>query len=52
MLWLRRFAACLSLRKPVLEPRSVHVGFVVDKMALGQVSVRVLRFSLVNIIPS
>jgi ABC-type Zn2+ transport system substrate-binding protein/surface adhesin len=27
------------------------VGFVVHKVALGQVSVRVLRFSPVNIIP-
>jgi hypothetical protein len=30
---------------------SIHVGFVVDKMALGQVFLRVLRFSPVNIIP-
>jgi hypothetical protein len=30
---------------------SVHVGFVVDKVALGQASLRVLRFSPVNIIP-
>jgi hypothetical protein len=29
----------------------VHVGFVVDKVALGQVFPRVLRFSLVNFIP-
>jgi hypothetical protein len=28
------------------------VGFVVDKVALGQVFLRVLRFSPVNIIPS
>jgi hypothetical protein len=27
------------------------VGFVVDKVALGQVFLRVLRFSPVNIIP-
>jgi hypothetical protein len=27
------------------------VGFVVDKVALGQVSLEVLRFSPVNIIP-
>jgi hypothetical protein len=30
-------------------PRSVHVGFVVDKVALGQVSLRVLWFSPLNI---
>jgi hypothetical protein len=27
------------------------VGFVVDKVALGQVFLRILRFSLVNFIP-
>jgi hypothetical protein len=32
-------------------PGSVHVGFVVDKVALGQVFPRVLRFSPVNFIP-
>jgi hypothetical protein len=30
-------------------PGSIHVGFVVDKLALGQVFLRVLRFSPVNI---
>jgi hypothetical protein len=34
----------------VLDPRPVHVGFFVDKLTLGQVSLSVLRFSLVNII--
>jgi hypothetical protein len=29
-----------------VRARSVHVGFVVDKVSLGQVSVRVLRFPL------
>jgi hypothetical protein len=28
---------------------SIHVGFVMDKVALGQVFLRVLRFSPVNI---
>jgi branched-subunit amino acid transport protein len=32
-------------------PRSIYVGFVVDKMVLGQVFLRVLRFSPVTIIP-
>jgi hypothetical protein len=31
--------------------RAVHVGFVVDKVALGQVSLGVLRLSPVSIIP-
>jgi hypothetical protein len=29
-------SACLSLRRPGFAPMSVHVGFVVDKVALGQ----------------
>jgi hypothetical protein len=33
------------------NPGSVHVGFVVDKVALGQVFSRVLRFSPVSFIP-
>jgi hypothetical protein len=35
--WLRRLAAGLPPRRPGFDPRSVHVGFVVDKVALGQV---------------
>jgi hypothetical protein len=33
------------------DPGSVHVGFVVDRVAPGQVFLRVLRFSPVNFIP-
>jgi hypothetical protein len=33
------------------DPTSVHVGFVVDNVALGQVSLPVLPFSPVSIIP-
>jgi hypothetical protein len=36
--WLRRFVTGLSPRKPGSAAWSVHVGFVVDKVALGQVS--------------
>jgi hypothetical protein len=32
-------------------PGSVHVGFVVDKVALGQASLQVLWFYPVGIIP-
>jgi hypothetical protein len=35
--YLRRLAASIPLRRPGFDPRSVHVGFVVDKLALGQV---------------
>jgi hypothetical protein len=38
-------------RRPVLDPGSVNVGFVVDKVALEQDFPRVLRFSPVNFIP-
>jgi hypothetical protein len=34
--WLRRLAAGLSLRKPVLNSRPVHVQFVGDNVALRQ----------------
>jgi hypothetical protein len=37
-------------RRPGFASRSVHVGFVVDKVALRQVSLLVLRFSPVSII--
>jgi hypothetical protein len=42
--WLKRLVAAPSLRRPGFVPKSVHVEFVVDKVALGLVSVRVLRF--------
>jgi hypothetical protein len=48
--WLRRLAAGLSPRQPGTVPGSVHVGFVVDKTELGQLSLRVLRFSPASII--
>jgi hypothetical protein len=40
--WLRRLVAGLSPWKPGFDPGSVHVGFVVDKVARGQVFPRVL----------
>jgi hypothetical protein len=49
--WLRSLVAGLSPRRPGFASGSIHVGFVVDKLALGQVFLRVLRFSTVNIIP-
>jgi hypothetical protein len=35
--WLRRLVAGLSPRGPCSIPGSVHVGFLVEKVALGQV---------------
>jgi hypothetical protein len=37
MPWLRRLVASLSLRRPGFDPGSVHVGFMMEKLALGQV---------------
>jgi hypothetical protein len=48
--WLRRLVAGLSARRAGFDPGSVHVGFVVDKVALGQVFPRVLRFFPVSFI--
>jgi hypothetical protein len=35
--WFRRLDAGLPARRPGFDPGSVYVGFVVDKVALGQV---------------
>jgi hypothetical protein len=51
VLWLRRLVVGLCPRNPSFSPSSVHMGFVADKVALGQIFLRVLRFSFVNIIP-
>jgi hypothetical protein len=51
MPWLRWLFAGLSLQRPGFTPRSVHVGFVVDEVELGQAFLWVIRFSAVNIIP-
>jgi hypothetical protein len=49
--WLRSLVAGLSQRRPRFTPGSIYVGFVVDKVALGQVFLRALRFSPVDNIP-
>jgi hypothetical protein len=48
---LRQLVATFSPWRPGFMPRLVHTGFVVDKVALGQVFVRVLWFFHVSIIP-
>jgi hypothetical protein len=48
--WLRRLVAGLSPRSPGFAPGSIHVGFVVDKVALGQVFLS-SSFFPVSIIP-
>jgi hypothetical protein len=49
--WLRSSVAGLSPRRSRFAPGSIHVRFVVDKVALGQVFLGVLRFYPVSIIP-
>jgi len=49
---LRRLAAGPTKRRPGFIPRSVHVGFMVDKPALGQAALPALPFSPVSIIPN
>ena len=45
MPWVRRLVAALSPRRLGFDPGSVHVGFVVDKVAEGQVFLRVFLFT-------
>jgi hypothetical protein len=51
MPWLSRLVAGLPPRRPGIDPGSVHVGFVLDKVALGDVFPRVLHFYPINFIP-
>jgi hypothetical protein len=50
--WLRRLVIALSLLSPGFEPRSALVKFLIGKVSVLQVSlrVRVFRLSLVSII--
>lgn len=43
-------AQLVSFGPPINEERSVHVGFVVEKVAKEHVFLRVLRFSPISII--
>jgi hypothetical protein len=44
--WFRQSVAGLLAGRPVVYPWPVHVGFVVNKLTLGEDSVRLLWFSL------
>ena len=44
--WFTRLVAILSARWPRFDLKAVHVRFVVDKVALGQVPFPALRFPL------
>jgi hypothetical protein len=47
----QRLVAGLPARRPGLDRKLVHVGFVVDKVAMGQICLRGLRSSPSNITP-
>jgi hypothetical protein len=49
---LRPVADGLSVQKADFDPRAVQVAFVVHKVTMGQVSLKVLQFSSVNITQS
>jgi hypothetical protein len=49
--WLKQLATGLLPQKPGFMPTSVHVGIVVDKVALGEAFVLVLWVFSVYIIP-
>jgi hypothetical protein len=51
MPWFRRLVADLSLWMPGFSLVSFHVGFVVDKVALGQVFLKFLQFLPANVNP-
>ena len=47
----RQIAAGLSARRQAFGPTSVHVRFVVYKVTLGHISVTVIQFCPVSVIP-
>jgi hypothetical protein len=51
MIYPGRLVADPSPRSRGFYPRTVHVRYVVDKVALGRVFLRVLRFLPVTVIP-
>lgn len=51
MQWLRPSVTGLSIRSSGSSPRLIHMGFMVDISALGQVFLRMVHFYPVSIIP-
>jgi hypothetical protein len=49
--WIWRLITGLLPRRPEIKTRPLHVGFMVDEIALGHVLLRILRFSSAIIIP-
>jgi len=51
MQWLKWLIASLRVRRPWFDPRAVHVGFMVDKLAWGQVSIHLVWLYAFSISP-
>jgi hypothetical protein len=49
--WIRRLVADLSPLRPWFSPELVHVRFVVDQVAPGQVFLRIFRSHPVGVTP-
>jgi len=47
---VQRLVAALLLRRSAFDPRPVFVGFVMDRVVLGQAFVRIIEFFPVIII--
>jgi len=47
---VQRLVAALSLRMSAFDPRPIFVGFVTDRVLMGQVLVRIIEFFPVIII--
>jgi len=51
MVWLRDLVTDLSQQMPRIDPRSKHVILMVDKEAIGEVSLQVFQVSIGHTIP-
>jgi len=49
--WLKQLVVGFSPLRPEVKARAVDVGFMGDKMAVGQIFRQVLRFFAVCIVP-
>ena len=52
MQWLKWLIASLWVSRPWFDPRTVHVGFMVDILAQGQVSICLVWLYVFSIFPS
>jgi len=50
MTWLQQLVVGFSPLRPEVKARAVDVGFMGDKMAVGQIFLEVLQLSAVSIV--